>query len=224
MPTVQLTHVASFAVLVVPHHQDGDGDPHYKYRFASRLRLVDAEPEKPVLRLLSAACGCSQWHENINGAWFSCRELLKCDQHAGYENFNYFVEKKVPTIVFGVSAEDVDEQRSKNDADNQDIMPFEEEIKQVRPNKSGGTKGHVYNLKDIVFEKLIALLPTKTKFHSPSSTGKRDKKSREVYALRYKLNLPGDQYIYIRSTSYQKLHELSHKIVQYLRAEQNEDT
>lgn len=218
MPTIKLTDVASFAVLVAPNHEDGGGDPRYKYKFSSRIQLVEEESSPPCLRLLSAPCGCCQWHECVNNMWYSCRELQKCEQHQEYENFIYQTDRRTPVIIFGKSAEDLDEQVKHPPLE---ISEDEKEVKTKGTAKDAKIKSHNWNLKDIAIEKLVLILPAKTKFHSPASTGKKDDKGRDIYVLRYRLKLEGEQYIYIKSTSHRKLHQFAHDIAKLLRAERH---
>lgn len=216
MPTVKLTNIASFAVLVAPNHEDGGGDPRFKYRFQNRIRILDTESDPPCLRLLAAPCGCAQWHEFVNNMWYSCRELQKCSEHQEFENFLYQTDKRVPVIVFGKSAEDLDDQVRNPPLE---VHAEDSDAKVRPPPKDAKIKSHSWHLKDIAIEKLVAILPPKTKFHSPMSSGKKDDKGRDIYVLRYKLNLEGEQYIYIRSTSHRKLHQFAHDIAKLLRAD-----
>lgn len=70
-----------------------------------RILIVSTE-ETPTFRLLSAHCGCKQWHELQNNIWYSCRALEKCSEHSVHEHFAYFLMNRIPTIMFGVEMDD----------------------------------------------------------------------------------------------------------------------
>ena len=93
---VQLTNIVAYGV---------SKKTKINARLDERIQIVDSEI-LPAFRLLSAPCGCKQWHEIVNNLWYSCRGLEKCEEHASTEQFAYQLINRIPTILFGVEIDD----------------------------------------------------------------------------------------------------------------------